>query len=178
MSSEDSKSVTTLTNVQSKPSTALRTARKLAGAAITCSALAGCPGAQVRPAPPAEECPPGAVEMMAKWDIEPGDNHFASFEAWETPSYLTVSEGPTTVYIGGGRFKEMPAAELSGRLIVAERVYGRITGAKVDGRTFPVCFELEDLREYGRGLVREPNGSASSARVWGGVTVRAVRRFE
>jgi serine/threonine-protein kinase len=72
----------------------------------------------------------------------------------------------------------MPAVELPGRLIVADRVYGRITEAEVDGRTFPVCFELEDRREYGRGLVREPNGSASSARVWGTVTVRAVRRFE
>ena len=178
MSSEDSKPVTTLTNVQSKPSTALRTVRKLAGAAITCSALAGCPGAQVRPAPPAEECPPGAVEMMAKWDIEPGDKHAARFEAWKDARYLTVSEGPTTVYVTGGQFKEMPAAELSGRLIVADRVYGRITEAKVDGRPFPVCFELEDWEEYGRGLVRKPNGSADGGKVWSTVTVRAVRRFE
>lgn len=179
MPPEDSTPVTMLTNVQSKqPSTTRRAARKVLGAAITCSALTGCPGAQVRPAPPAEECPPGAVETMAKWDIEPGKNHLASFLSRGDPRVITVSEGRTTVYIKGGQFEDMPAAKLSGRLIFADRVYGRLTEAEVDGRTLPVCFELEDRTERVRGLVREPNGSADTAKVFSSVTVKAVSKFE
>jgi serine/threonine-protein kinase len=179
MPSEDSTPVTTFTNVQSKqPSTAIRAARKLAGAAITCSALAGCLGAQVRPAPPAEACPEGAVETMAKWDIEPGDNHHATFVTRGSARVTTVSEGRTTVYIVGGYFENMPAVELSGRLSFADRVYGRLTEAKVNGRAFPVCFELEDLTERGRGLVREPNGSADTAKVFSTVKVKAVSKFQ
>jgi serine/threonine-protein kinase len=180
MPPEDTTPVTTLTNVQSKqPSTALRAARKLAGAAITCSALAGCPGAQVRPAPPAEACPEGALEAMARWGIQPGDDHLATFEPVRSARVITVSEGPTTVYITGGAFNKLPGAgPLSGRLIFAERVYGRLTEAEVDGRTFPVCFELEDRTERVRGLVREPNGSANTVKVFSSVTVKAVRKFE
>jgi len=180
MPPEDTTPVTTLTNVQSKqPSTAIRAARKLAGAAITCSALAGCPGAQVRPAPPPEECPPGALEAMAKWGIEPGDNHIATFVTEGRVRYVTMSEGPTTVYVTGGDFEKLPGATaLSGRLIFADRVYGRLMEAEVDGRTFPVCFELEDHTEGVRGLVRKPNGSADTPKVFSTVTVKAVRKFE
>jgi len=179
MPSEDSSSVTMPTNVPSKqPPTAIRAARKWVGAAITCSALTGCPGAQVRPAPPAENCPPGAVETMAKWNIEPGENHLASFLVRGEPRVITVSEGRTTVYTKGGQFEAMPTVKLSGRLIFADRVYGRLTEAEVDGRTFPVCFELEDHTERGRGLVREPNGSADTPKVFSSVTVKAVSKFE
>jgi serine/threonine-protein kinase len=180
MPSEDSSSVKTFVNVQSRqPSSAIRAAKKLAGAAITCAALAGCTGAQVRPAPPAEACPEGALEAMAKWGIAPGDIHIATLVTEGSVRVIAVSEGPTTVYITGGAFKKFPGAgPLSGRLIFADRVYGRLTGAEVDGRTFPVCFELEDRTERARGLKREPNGSASSARVLSTVTVKAVSRFE
>jgi serine/threonine-protein kinase len=177
MPPEDSTSVKTLVNVQPKPSTALRTARKWVGAAVTCSALTGCPGAQVRPAPRAEACPEGALDTMAKWGIKPGDNHLASFKPYEDAHFMTVSEGQATVLLIG-EFKGLRGGEaLSGRLIFADRVYGRLTEARVDGRTFPVCFELDDERG-GRGLIREPNGSASSARVYSSVTVRAVREFD
>lgn len=180
MPSEDTTPVTTTTNVQSKqPSTALRAARKLAGAAVTCSVLVGCPGAQVRSAPPAEACPEGALEAMARWGIQPGDNHTGTFKPEGSARFITVSEGPTTVYITGGQFNKFPGAgPLSGRLIFADRVYGRLTEAEVDGRTFPVCFELGDLTGRVRGLVREPNGSAYTAKVFSTVTVKAVRKFE
>jgi len=179
MPPEDTTPVTTLTNVQSKQSsTAIRAARKLAGAAITCSALAGCPGTQVRPAPPPEECPPGALEAMAKWGIAPGNESVAEFATEGSARVITVSEGPTTVYVSGYDFKMPGEPALSGRLIFADRVYGRLTEAEVDGRTFPVCFELRDFSERGRGLVRKPNGSADTAKVWSTVTVKTVRKFE
>lgn len=180
MFSEESASVTTPTHVQSKqPATAIRAVRRTVGVAITCSALLGCPGAQVRPAPPAEECPPGALETMAQWGIKPGYDHTATFfTERENARVISVREGPTTVYLRGGLFEKMPAWELSGRLIFADRVYGRITEARMDGRTFPVCFELEDRIEMVRGLARRPNGSADTAKVWSTVTLRTVTRFE
>ncbi|MFP2927397.1 serine/threonine protein kinase [Pyxidicoccus sp. 3LG] len=180
MPPEESASVTTLTNVQSKqPSTALRATRRVVGAAITCSALAGCPGAQVRPAPPPEECPDGAMETMAKWDIKPGDDHLATFVTEGDARLITVSEGRTTVYITIGHFKKLRAATaLSGRLIFGDRVYGRLTEAWVDGHTLPVCFEMEDEIDSRRGLVRKPSGSAETAKVLSSITVKAVGSFE
>jgi serine/threonine-protein kinase len=75
--------------------------------------------------------------------------------------------------------KKLPGGNpISGRLIFADRVYGRLTEAEVDGRTFPVCFELEDDHEGGRGLVREPNGGADTAKVFSTVTVKAVSKFQ
>ncbi|WP_225410783.1 serine/threonine protein kinase [Stigmatella hybrida] len=179
MTPKDSTPVKTLVNEQSKqPSTALRAARKLAGAAITCSALTGCPGAQVRPAPPAEECPPGAVETMATWKIIPNNSNLATFPTRGSARVITVSEGQITVYLAGAFGKLPSSTALSGRLIFGDRVFGRLTEAKVDGRTFPVCFELEDLTERVRGLVREPNGSAGTVKVFSSVTVKAVARFK
>jgi eukaryotic-like serine/threonine-protein kinase len=179
MTPKDSTPVKTHVNVQPKqPSTALRAVRTLAGAAITCSALTGCPGAQVRPAPPAEECPPGAVETMAKWKINPNYRSIATFVTEGSARVITVSEGQTMVYLAGSFMKLPSQTALSGRLIVGERVFGRLTEAKVDGRTFPVCFELEDLTERGRGIIRKPNGSAGTSKILSSVTVKAVNRFE
>jgi serine/threonine-protein kinase len=176
MISEDSVSVKTLTT---QPSTARRAARKTLGTAVICSALTGCPGAQVRPAPPAEACPEGAWETMAKWNIRPGDNHVASFDPMRWPRYITVREGRTTVYITGGDLKGLRGGNpMSGRLILGDRIYGRLTEVTVNGSTFPVCFELEDHTEGGRGLVREPNGSADTAKTFSTVTVKAVSKFE
>lgn len=179
MPPEDSTPVKTLVNVQPKqPATAIRAARKVLGAAITCSALTGCTGAQVRPAPPPEACPEGALETMASWDIETGDSHLATLNPEGDARYITVGEGRTTVYVLGD-FEDLPAGTaLSGRLIFGDRVFGRLIEAKVNGRAFPVCFQLEDRTEGGRGLVREPNGSANTVKVFSSVTVKAVRKFE
>jgi serine/threonine-protein kinase len=176
MRSEDSVSVKTLTT---QPSTARRAARKALGTAVLCSALTGCPGTQVRPAPPAEACPEGAWETMAKWNIKPGDNHLASFDPSKGARFITVREGRTTVYITGGDLKGLRGGNpMSGRLIFGDRIYGRLTEVTVNGSTFPVCFELEDHTEGGRGLVREPNGSADTAKTFSTVTVKAVSKFE
>jgi serine/threonine-protein kinase len=181
MPSEDSVSVKTPVNVQAKQSsTAIRAARRLAGAAITCSALTGCPGAQVRPAPPAEACPPGAVAAMEKLGIKVDmqDSHVATFDP--TPKNardIAVREGRASVFILG-KWKGMPSGtKLSGRLVFGDRIFGRMTEAEVDGRTIPVCVELVDV-EGGRGLLREPNGGPDSAKTFSSVRLEAVRRFE
>ncbi len=174
MLSKESDSVKTLTT-QLPPTR--RAARKAVGVATACTLLSGCPGAQVRPAPPAEECPPGALEAMAEWDIRPGADFFATFLSRAADAHrIEVKEGQTTLHLLGGWFGAMRVKEtdLVGRLIFGERIFGRITEARVDGRSFPVCFELEDYYG-GRGLVPKPEGSA---RVLSSVMLRAVDKFE
>ena len=179
MISEDSVPVKTLTTPLPP---ARRAARKVLGAAVTCSALLGCPGAQVRPAPPAEACPEGAVETMVEWGIKVGWGYHYSGTFFRPGSgkdaqVITVSEGRTTVYTVTALGLNIPANELSGRLIFADRIYGRLTEAKMNGQSVPVCFELHDI-EGGRGLIREPNSSADTAKVFSSVTVKAVSKFE
>ncbi|WP_164021314.1 serine/threonine protein kinase [Pyxidicoccus trucidator] len=150
---------------------------------LTCTGLA-CTGAQVRPAPPSEECPPGAVEAMKQWGINVGDVHSAVFTASRrmNPSIriITVKEGPTSLSVSREDWGSMPDYDLTGRLILGERVHGRLTQAQTrDGKeTFPICMELLDYDERVRGVVREPDGGPDTARVFFGVWVKAVSRFE
>ena len=181
MPSEDPVSVKTLANVQSQqPSTTLRAARRVVGAAITCSALTGCPGAQVRPAPPPEACPEGAVEAMAKLGIRVRSNHIATFEfVGQNPHPFAVREGRISVFTAGDWFGMPSTTTLSGNLIFGERIYGRLTEARVNDQTIPVCIEMQDV-EGGRGMLREreSDGGPDTAWVLSTVRLRAVSRFE
>jgi serine/threonine-protein kinase len=166
-----------------KPSTALRAARKVAATAATCSALAGCPAPQVVPTPdappPPEECPRGAQESMAKWGIKPGSRNLVllSKEA-DSPDYFDVRAGPIRYYVSGNWNALPQDTILSGRLILADRAYVRLTQAHPpSGDTFPVCVELWD-EEGGRGVLLEPDGPPNGARIIFNATARAVRRFE
>jgi serine/threonine-protein kinase len=155
------------------------TAGKALALTLTCSGLA-CTGAQVRPAPPPEECPPGAVETMKQWGVNVGDVSPAIFPPPDTIRIITVKEGPTSVFAVSDDWESMPSYDLIGRLIVGERVYGRLTQARTrDGKqTFPICMELWDRQRGGRGVVREPGGDADTARIYSTVELRAVSRFE
>ncbi|RKH34912.1 serine/threonine protein kinase [Corallococcus praedator] len=145
--------------------------------AAACTALA-CPGPQVRPAPPPEPCPAGAVKAMAKLGIGLERKHEAVFTL-DLPQVISVQEGPTQLILFGD-WKDMPSkTTLSGRLIVRDRVYGRLTWATTPkGESFPVCLEV--LAEEGaRGMAREPgDDSPSSARIFTSARVKAVSEFE
>ncbi|WP_233585401.1 hypothetical protein [Corallococcus sp. CA054B] len=155
----------------------MRVMARAMSTAAACTALA-CPGPQVRPPPPPEPCPVGAVKAMEKLSITPGDKFHAVFIDG-VPTYISVREGPTQLLLGG-TWGDMPSSTvLSGRLIVRERVYGRLTWATTPaGDSFPVCMEV--LAEEGdRGMAREPgDNSPSSARIFTTGQVKAVSEFE
>lgn len=143
-----------------------------------CTALA-CPGAQVRPPPEPKPCPPGAVEGMkergiTKWTEEAGTFFLVVGKGMQ---FTTVSEGWTSVRLLGRWGTLKTGTILSGELIFGERVYGRLTQARTEDGTFPVCIEMWD-EEGGRGLKREPNGGSNTAQIWSTMTLRAVDHFE
>ncbi|ATB50982.1 serine/threonine protein kinase [Corallococcus macrosporus] len=152
-------------------------ARRAAITAATCTALACQSGPEVRPAPPSEPCPEGAVQAMEARGLrigELGSVHFARGE----PKNVTVREGWVRLRVGATPYP-LAGATLSGRLIVSERVYGRFTEAEMNGERFPVCIELlypgDDLRGHprvaGNHFPAEPIIRSASG-------LRLVRRFE
>nr|WP_236672929.1 serine/threonine-protein kinase [Comamonas sp. JC664] len=161
-----------------------KTGRKGAGimskaivAVAACTGLA-CPGAQVRPPPPPEPCPAGAVESMEKWGVEAGDHHGVTFQV-RRPQVISVMDGPIEMELLG-KWKRMPSGTtFYGRLAVSDRVYGRFTHARTrDGKSFPVCLELLS-ESLVKGLERKPgDNSPASARVFTTGDVRAVGEFE
>jgi eukaryotic-like serine/threonine-protein kinase len=155
---------------------------KAAGVA-TCTALAGCPAAQVLPNPPGEPCPPGAVEAMKKAGLpEPYDTHTIL-----SGSFLGTGDVTERILVRPGQSATLvihtygsPLDELYGRLLFGEgRVYGRFTQAKLEsGESIPVCYEFYDSNARKPGIVMEGQSGPDTARIFGGGRVRAVTRFE
>jgi serine/threonine-protein kinase len=146
---------------------------------IACFGVA-CTGPQVRPEPPGEPCPSGAVQAMAELSIGIGDDIDASFLSGPLREVIPVREGWTRVELGG-RWEDLPfGTTLRGRLLFGgERVYGRFTEAQnAEGtRTWPVCMELLN-HDNERGLPMKPGSTAETAKVFNSVGVKAVDRFE
>ncbi|MCY0997950.1 protein kinase [Myxococcus sp. MISCRS1] len=149
-------------------------------AIVAVAACAGfaCPGTQVRPQPPPESCPDGAIEAMEKWGVDVGDHHAVSFPVMK-PQIITVSDGPAELRLLA-EWNRMPDGTVfSGRLIVSDRVYGRFTHARTrNGKRFPVCLELQS-GSLEKGLERESgDDNPTSARVFAVGDVKAVSEFE
>ncbi|WP_224360768.1 serine/threonine protein kinase [Hyalangium versicolor] len=147
------------------------------GACIT----AACTGPQVRPEPPSESCPPGALKTMAGLGINIGDEADAVLTPGPVGRIMSVREGGSSMRLLGKPFDNLPSNPiLKGRLIFgAERVYGRFTLVQErDGtRTWPVCFELADA-EHDRGMKMESGSTADTASVGNTGRVVAVDRFQ
>jgi hypothetical protein len=162
----------------SKPVKKVRSVMTRAAGVAACTTFLGCPGPQVRPPPPPEPCPVGAVKAMKARKIDIGERHEAVF-VFSRPHIISVHEGPTQLILVGP-WEDLPSnTELSGRLIVRDRVYGRLTWATTPkGDSFPVCLDV--LAEEGdRGMAREPgDDSPTSARIFTLARVKAVGEFE
>ncbi|MBZ4329728.1 MULTISPECIES: serine/threonine-protein kinase [Myxococcaceae] len=149
---------------------ATRSVSSAVATAALCTTFA-CSGPQVRPAPEPEPCPAGATKGMKKLGMEIGDDEAATFVRG-TQKYVTVKEGTAQIIVGSDY------ATLSGRLIIAERVYVRLTRARFRGESLPVCLEVRDTSDN-RGLEIEGGGGESGkARVYSAVFVKAVSEFE
>ncbi|EAU61673.1 protein kinase domain [Stigmatella aurantiaca DW4/3-1] len=157
----------------SPPVPAKKAARSVSSALATtalCGALA-CSGPQVRPAPDPEPCPAGATKGMKKLGMDIGDKQGASLVRGDQ-KFVTVKEGTAQIIVGSDY------ATLSGRLVIADRVYVRLTRARFRGESFPVCLEVLDTSNN-RGLeIEGGGGDTGKARVYSGVFVRAVNEFE
>ncbi len=170
---------TSVNSSQQKQQKGLGSLGKVITAGVACFGVA-CTGPQVRPEPPAEPCPSGAVHAMAELGIDIGKSNTAAFLSGELREFISVREGWTRARLVG-RFEGLPANTiLKGRLIFGgERVYGRFTEAQeAEGsRTWPICMELLNTSEE-RGLELEPGSTAEVAKVFNSVVVKAVDRFQ
>jgi eukaryotic-like serine/threonine-protein kinase len=157
--------------------------KKLATGAACATLACTTPGSQVRPDPPDEPCPPGALETMAQLNIKIGAKGGAVFPPYGTGlELISVREGWTSINLVARTLPgDLPAGSiLKGRLVFgAKRVYGRWTQAQEpDGtRTWPVCLEMLDSDNH-RGLEMESGSTADTARVLNSTRARAVDRFQ
>lgn len=128
--------------------------------------------------PPAEACPPGAVEAMAKHGIALGSEHTAIFAGYENGALISRREGPVLISndVKWGDLRS--SAILAGRLIFGtERVYIRLTEARLeDGRRFPICVDVYDA-SGDRGSEVFPGSTRDEVKMSNVVQVRAVDRF-
>ncbi|NVJ14285.1 protein kinase domain-containing protein [Myxococcus sp. AM010] len=166
---------TTKSDTPSSPPVPAKKATRSVSSALATTALCGalaCSGPQVRPAPEPEPCPAGAVEGMRKLGMKIGGREEAASFVRGEQKYVTVREGTAQIVLGSDK------ATLSGRLVIADRVYVRLTRVRFRGESFPVC--LEGLDTSGnRGLeIEGGGGDTGKARVYSAVLVKAVSEFE
>ncbi|RKG90456.1 serine/threonine protein kinase [Corallococcus sp. CA049B] len=157
----------------SPPVPAKKATRSVSSALATtalCGALA-CSGPQVRPAPDPEPCPEGATKGMKMLGMEIGDDAGASFVRGEE-KLVTVRDGTAQIILGSDK------ATLSGRLIIADRVYVRLTRARFRGESFPVCLEVVDSSRKRGAKIEGGGGDTGKARVYSAILVKAVSEFE
>ncbi|HSP78242.1 MAG TPA: serine/threonine-protein kinase [Myxococcaceae bacterium] len=154
---------------------------------VGAATAAACTGAQVRPMPEPQECPSGAVDVMAdRFGIDIGQEAgpialpiFDPFAPGRRKP-MPVQEGPVQVVIGFPWMDMPEMTSLSGRIVFGpERVYGRFSEARTpSGETFPVCFALVEEFDKKQGVWIRGAGGAGTVEVVPVVRVRAVHRFE
>ncbi|WP_163781281.1 serine/threonine protein kinase [Myxococcus vastator] len=158
---------------------------KALGLGVAACLSMACPGSQVRPTPPPEDCPPGAVETMEELGLfAPGlERPSTTFDLGPGPGgrNIKVHEGATTVRMGvpwGG----LPSQTLfSGQLLVGpERVYGRLTEARTpQNERIPVCVQFVEPEDGRIGLLKmNPTRAPGTAIVYSALDLKAVRRFD
>nr|BAD23984.1 putative serine/threonine protein kinase [Myxococcus xanthus DZF1] len=160
-------------------------AGKAIGLGVAACLSMACPGSQVRPTPPPEDCPPGAIEAMEQlglfapglerpsttFDLSPGNGG----------RNIKVREGTTTVRMGVHWGRMPPGTLFSGQLLVGpERVYGRLTEARTPkNERIPVCVQFVEPEDGRIGLLKmEPTRAPGTATVYSALDLKAVRRFE
>ncbi len=155
-------------------------AGKAASTGALCLTVA-CTAPQVRPMPPPEACPAGAVEAMKELDLF---GPSGGFEAENTGAeFVTLKEGEITLRLVEGSWGKLPyGTTVSGRLLWCgeERMCGRFTQATVrEGertRTWPICAELlgENMLAGRKSL---PGATENTVKTYSRLRLVAARRF-
>ncbi|QRN95425.1 serine/threonine protein kinase [Archangium violaceum] len=156
---------------------------------LTGAALQACMSAQqqvppMRPLPPPQECPAGAVDTMTRMlGLRVGE--ISSVE-WSLVRGRSVPvREDTPVFVPGhwrtpsGQLALPDETRISGRLYIGEgRVYGRFTEAHTpNGETYKVCLELLDTGDN-VGLELRPGSGSGIILVDPVARLRVVDRFE
>lgn len=168
-----------------KQQTMLGEVAKVCGTALAVSqAACASPAPQVRPTPPAAECPPGSVQAMEELGLE-----FNTGGSWlffpydknsDNPRITLVRQGPGTLTLIGSVWGKLPSNTVfSGELFFGKtHVYGRFTTATLPGGpTYPVCMDLWQT-EGVKGVEKKPANEPDSATVRTTVRLKPVKRFE
>jgi serine/threonine-protein kinase len=164
---------------------------------LTGVALQACLSAQqmsaMRPLPPPQECPAGAVEtMIGRFGLRLGETKHVMWGNARESSGIAVRED-TPALVGGdweagsdlglggrGTHVVLPdQTRLTGRLFFKDgRVYGRFIKAHTPGGdTYPMCLELLDLDDE-VGLAPMPGSGQDNLLVEPTAKVRVVDRFK
>ncbi|MCY1046489.1 serine/threonine-protein kinase [Corallococcus sp. bb12-1] len=170
---------------KTSPATARRTRSRAAAsrallAAATCSTLACPAGPQVRPSPPPEECPAGAVEAMRTLGINVGKRIDAALNSrFEDGGAISVREGPWRLETLEEMGSLPNGTVVFGRLIRGEYLYGRFTEVRTKkGERYPVCLEILDGGGVEHGMPILNGSTEDMAVVKSTVYLRAVDHFE
>ena len=150
---------------------------KVAGVVAAACLEMACAGGQLRPTPPPEECPPGAVEAMLN-QLRMTSRRAATFFPIRSMRYITVKEGPVSLAVWEPWGKLPAGTQFFGRLIFGPgRVYGRFTEARTPEGRFPVCVELME-QDGSCGLESKIDEGSNTARIFSTVDLKRVLRFE
>jgi serine/threonine-protein kinase len=146
-------------------------------ACVTTSACVS--GPQLRPLPPPEPCPPGAMESHERLGITLGQTVGVFIDPYgKHPHDVFLSEGEVTGRFFG-RLGNLPnEGTVFGKLFIRNgRIYGRFTRILLpSGESAPLCMEI--WSPDGRGDKTLPDSTADKAHVDNSLYILAVPRFE
>jgi hypothetical protein len=150
----------------------------LAGGA---AAYLACTGAQVRPPPAPQECPPGALQAREKWRFE---EQQAILRPDGKAGVFPVQEGPVEWAWDvnfEGTHKLGMGWRLKGELTIGkEYLYGRFTEAITpDKERVPVCIEITHLEGWSikPGEEIKSREGTGVVRVYFPLQLKVVRQF-
>lgn len=160
---------------------------RMSKVALACTGLACASSPSVvkhQPAPPAEDCPPGALETMAQLNMVLGRQVAASIGERDNTGLeeadITLRESRISTHLDQTFGLLRPGAQLITNIyITPTRVYGRIVEARFKGKSYPVCLSYmdPDVRLV-YGLPTKAGSDDDRGVVTNKFPVRAVIRFQ
>ncbi|QSQ22057.1 protein kinase [Pyxidicoccus parkwayensis] len=162
-----------------------RIANSLIRTAATAAACAGFACASTPPRleqalPPADDCPPGAVEAMKKLGFGPGRTIKTRLTDDALASLITVREGRVVARpTFDSRGVVARGTEIYGQFYIGkQRVHGRFTQMRMKDVQYPMCLEIYEINDRQRGTPRQPGGDAQNAIIVSRIELMAVDYFD